>query len=125
MMELPEAYQRHASGSSRLLEAITRQGRPVRLAFEVGDKAYETQHITIKDKRKVNPEKRDMERIGREQKIIRERRLTEETVTLEELGKELGVSKERVRQLESRALNKLRDSISNRMETPLDLLLEG
>jgi septal ring factor EnvC (AmiA/AmiB activator) len=53
------------------LEARTRQGRPVRLAFEVGDKAYETQHITIKDKRKVNPEKRDMERIGREQQKIR------------------------------------------------------
>jgi murein DD-endopeptidase MepM/ murein hydrolase activator NlpD len=53
------------------LEARTRQGTPVRLAFEVGDKAYETQHITIKDKRKVNPEKRDMERIGREQQKIR------------------------------------------------------
>ncbi len=61
----------------------------------------------------------------REQTIIRQRRLTDEGATLEELGRELGVSKERVRQLESRALNKLRDSISNRMETPLDLLLEG
>jgi RNA polymerase sigma-32 factor len=61
----------------------------------------------------------------REQTIIRQRRLTDEGATLEELGKELGVSKERVRQLESRALNKLRDSISSRMETPLDLLLEG
>ena len=61
----------------------------------------------------------------REQTIIRQRRLTDEGATLEELGRELGVSKERVRQLESRALNKLRDSISSRMETPLDLLLEG
>ena len=40
-------------------------------AFMVNDKQYETQRITIKNKRKVNPEKRDMERIGREQKRIR------------------------------------------------------
>lgn len=61
----------------------------------------------------------------REQTIIRQRRLTDEGATLEELGRELGVSKERVRQLESRALNKLRDSISRRVEKPLDLLLEN
>jgi murein DD-endopeptidase MepM/ murein hydrolase activator NlpD len=53
------------------LDAETQEGRPIRLAFEVEDKAYETQHITIRDKRKVNPEKRDLERIGREQKKIR------------------------------------------------------
>jgi len=48
----------------------------------------------------------------REQHIIRERHMQYETVTLEELGKKLGVSKERVRQLESRALEKLRDNLS-------------
>lgn len=48
----------------------------------------------------------------REQHIIRERHMQFETVTLEELGKKLGVSKERVRQLESRALEKLRDNLS-------------
>ena len=53
------------------LEGRTRQGEPLRIAFEVRDKAYETQHITIKDKRKVNPEKRDMERITRESKQIK------------------------------------------------------
>jgi RNA polymerase sigma-32 factor len=60
----------------------------------------------------------------REQIIIRQRRLTDEGATLEELGRELGVSKERVRQLESRALNKLRASISRRVDSPMDLLLE-
>jgi len=44
----------------------TVDGKPFQLAFNVNDKAYEEQRITIKDKRKVNPEKRDMERIGRE-----------------------------------------------------------
>ena len=44
----------------------------------------------------------------REQMIIRERHLGEDVATLETLGKELGVSKERVRQLEARAMDKLR-----------------
>ena len=47
----------------------------------------------------------------REQKIIRERRLLDEGATLEQLGHALGVSKERVRQLEQRALGKLRQHI--------------
>jgi RNA polymerase sigma-32 factor len=58
----------------------------------------------------------------RERRIIRERRLREVSATLEELGRELGVSKERVRQLESRALLKLRASISRRVATPDELL---
>jgi RNA polymerase sigma-32 factor len=57
----------------------------------------------------------------RERAIIRERRLTEEGATLEELGRELGVSKERVRQLEHRALLKLRQAIGRRAENEEDL----
>ena len=54
----------------------------------------------------------------REQKIIRERHLGYETLTLEELGKDLGISKERVRQLEARAMNKLKTSITNIVDKP-------
>lgn len=43
----------------------------------------------------------------RELKIVQKRRLSEKGATLEQLGEELGISKERVRQLESRALGKL------------------
>jgi murein DD-endopeptidase MepM/ murein hydrolase activator NlpD len=52
------------------LMARTRAQKPLRLPFKVSDKAYETQHLTIKDKRKVNPGKRDLKRIRREQKRI-------------------------------------------------------
>lgn len=40
--------------------------------FTVADKHYEVQHITIKDKRKVNPLPMDMERINRETGLIRQ-----------------------------------------------------
>jgi RNA polymerase sigma-32 factor len=62
---------------------------------------------------------------SRERAIIRQRRLQEEGATLEELGRELGVSKERVRQLEHRALVKLRQSIRRRTESPGDLFGDG
>jgi RNA polymerase sigma-32 factor len=44
----------------------------------------------------------------RERMIVRERLMTDEPRTLQELGVKLGVSKERVRQLEERARDKLR-----------------
>lgn len=47
----------------------------------------------------------------REQVIIKERRLRDDGRTLEELGRKLGISKERVRQIEHRALEKLKTSL--------------
>ncbi|QEE12836.1 RNA polymerase factor sigma-32 [Bartonella krasnovii] len=47
----------------------------------------------------------------RELEIIRFRRLNEEGATLEVLGERLGISKERVRQIEARALQKLRSAL--------------
>jgi len=60
----------------------------------------------------------------RERTIIAQRRLREEGATLEELGRALGVSKERVRQLEHRALLKLRVSMERHVDMPTDLFLE-
>ena len=47
----------------------------------------------------------------RELRIVEERRLREDAATLESLGESLGISKERVRQIEHRALEKLRDAL--------------
>ncbi len=48
----------------------------------------------------------------RELRIVRDRRLNETLVTLEALGDQLGISKERVRQIENRALGKLRKALA-------------
>ncbi|MFN4089606.1 MAG: RNA polymerase factor sigma-32 [Alphaproteobacteria bacterium] len=61
---------------------------------------------------------------AREQRIVRCRLLSDEPTTLEALGRELGVSKERVRQLERRALNRLRASLDESFAVPADLLAE-
>ncbi len=54
----------------------------------------------------------------RETLIITERRLTDDSVTLEVLGKRLGISKERVRQIEHQALNKLRKTLTKMVGDP-------
>ena len=57
----------------------------------------------------------------RERRIFEARRLAEEPITLEELATEFGVSRERVRQIEVRAFEKVQKAVKNRvaaMETP-------
>ena len=49
----------------------------------------------------------------REQRIVEARILSEEPCTLQALGREMGVSKERIRQLEVRACQKLRDRLGH------------
>ena len=61
----------------------------------------------------------------REQTIIERRRLVDDGATLEELGTVLGVSKERVRQLEHRAMLKLKQHISRHVEYSSDLYSEA
>ena len=57
----------------------------------------------------------------RERRIFEARRLADDPVTLEELASEFGVSRERVRQIEVRAFEKVQKAVKNRvaaMETP-------
>ena len=57
----------------------------------------------------------------RERTIIHERRLREDGRTLEELGLRLGISKERVRQIESRALQKLKSALVRHVGDPIEI----
>ncbi len=59
----------------------------------------------------------------RERIIIKERRLSEDGTTLESLGEQFGVSKERVRQLETRAMKKMRAWIADQANCNDDLRL--
>lgn len=49
---------------------------------------------------------------AREQRIIRARWLTEDPLILDELAAELGISRERVRQVEERAIEKVRSAVA-------------
>ncbi len=49
----------------------------------------------------------------RDREILRARRLSDPATTLETLSQKYGISRERVRQIEERAFNKLRDAILN------------
>ncbi|MEN3931227.1 RNA polymerase sigma factor RpoH [Microvirga sp. W0021] len=58
----------------------------------------------------------------RERRIFEARRLVDDPITLEELSTEFGVSRERVRQIEVRAFEKVQEAVRNNLavrETPL------
>src|SRR5678815_5988411 len=58
---------------------------------------------------------------ARERRIFEARRLAEDPITLEDLADEFGVSRERVRQIEVRAFEKVQKAVKNRvaaMESP-------
>ena len=60
----------------------------------------------------------------REREIVIERRLRDEPLTLEDLSRRFHVSRERIRQLEVRAIDKLRKAMLNAAKTlglPADL----
>jgi RNA polymerase sigma-32 factor len=59
---------------------------------------------------------------GRDRRIFEGRRLAEDPITLAELAGEFGVSRERVRQIEARAFEKVQKAVNNRVaaiETPV------
>jgi RNA polymerase sigma-32 factor len=61
---------------------------------------------------------------GRERRIFEGRRLAEDPIRLAELADEFGVSRERVRQIEVRAFEKVQKAVENRVaaiETPVPL----
>ena len=49
----------------------TGKGNTSKISFYIKEKKYATQHLTIKNKRKVNPTEKDLERIAKERILIR------------------------------------------------------
>ena len=60
---------------------------------------------------------------SRERLIVEARLLTDDRVTLEELGSHLGITKERVRQIEHRAFEKLRASVLRHSDAMTPILV--
>jgi murein DD-endopeptidase MepM/ murein hydrolase activator NlpD len=60
-----------AKAGNHTLMLTDAAGKEYEQDFLVKEKTYQSQHITIKNKRMVSPEKRDLERIGRERGRIR------------------------------------------------------
>jgi RNA polymerase sigma-32 factor len=78
----------------------------------------ETQENTLADSEELDKRREllavAMEALNeRERHILEERRLKENPTTLEELSQEYGISRERVRQIEVRAFEKLQKAIRN------------
>ena len=51
----------------------------------------------------------------RERRIFEARRLVEDRITLNELAEEFGISRERVRQIEVRSVEKVQKAVKNRV----------
>jgi RNA polymerase sigma-32 factor len=102
------------------------QGSAERVDFLVDDKPLpdETVGETIDSTRRVRWLNDALTILSdRELRIVRDRCLNEESSTLESLGNRLGISKERVRQIEHRALQKLRCSLMRRVRDPSETML--
>ncbi|WP_323797293.1 RNA polymerase factor sigma-32 [Nisaea sp.] len=104
------------SGEDEWMEMLSDE-RPTPETIVIGMRDAETRSKWLKEAlSELSP---------REQTIIERRRLVDDGATLEELGTVLGVSKERVRQLEHRALLKLKQHISRNVDRSSDLYSEA
>lgn len=105
------------TGSDNSLSAPLSQedsGSASKIDFLVDDRPLQDEIVEheIDNKRRSRWLKKALKVLNaRELHIIHTRRLSEDGKTLEALGDELGISKERVRQIESRALDKLRQAL--------------
>jgi RNA polymerase sigma-32 factor len=109
--DVREMDQRLGTGDVSLDAPLTSDGEDSRIDF-LKDDVTPTPEATL-----VAEDERDKRRLlldaamsglnERERHILQERRLSEEPRTLEELSQVYGVSRERIRQIEARALEKL------------------
>jgi RNA polymerase sigma-32 factor len=89
------------------------------------DNSASQESLLVADEESQNRHKALLEALGvlneRERRIFEARRLAEDPITLEELSSEFGVSRERVRQIEVRAFEKVQEAVKKgvaRLEAP-------
>ncbi|HVY12327.1 MAG TPA: RNA polymerase factor sigma-32 [Alphaproteobacteria bacterium] len=126
--EIAKAMRVNPSEVERMNQRLS--GHDVSLHTPVNDDSGTASWQDFLEDDSISPEEDVMERLdgevrhtqlqeamrgldARERTIIRARHLREQGATLEELGEKLHVSKERVRQLESRALSKLKKAMQD------------
>ena len=86
------------------------------LADERQDQEQQISYIQELNKKKKLMEESLNFLKDRERDIIVKRRLSENPKTLEDLSKEYNVSRERIRQIETRAFEKLQEIVKNKAE---------
>jgi RNA polymerase sigma-32 factor len=94
------------------------------------DNSPSQEHILAENEQSDNRHQALISALGvlndREKRIFQARRLTDDPVTLEDLAAEFGVSRERVRQIEVRAFEKVQKAVKNQiatMEQPVALAM--
>jgi RNA polymerase sigma-32 factor len=116
---------RRLSGDASLNAPIRDDGDSGEWQDWLVDDAPSQERILAESEESDNRHKALIEALGvlndRERRIFEARRLADEPITLEELAAEFGVSRERVRQIEVRAFEKVQKAVKSgvaRMETP-------
>src|SRR5690606_30935274 len=120
-----EAMEQRFAGADQSLSIPVAEGRDEDRGSLIPDQRPSPEDVVIGMRDAATRSRWLAEALGelsdRERTIIAQRRLQENGATLEELGAELGVSKERIRQLETRALGKLKASMLKRAGDPREL----
>jgi RNA polymerase sigma-32 factor len=106
--------RRLARQDSSLNIPVGEDGELQRMDLLVDDRIDQEEALAVKQERQLGSRLlRDaLETLNdRERHIITERRLRSAPITLEDLGKQYGISRERVRQIENRAFDKLQTAV--------------
>jgi RNA polymerase sigma-32 factor len=116
---------RRLSGDASLNAPIRDEGDSGEWQDWLVDDAPSQERILAESEESDNRHKALVDALGvlneRERRIFEARRLADDPITLEELAEEFGVSRERVRQIEVRAFEKVQKAVKSgvaRLETP-------
>jgi RNA polymerase sigma-32 factor len=110
---------RRLGGDTSLNAPISREGESIEWQDWLVDESTSQEENLVASQEAEHRHKALIDSLSvlnaRERRIFEARRLADEPVTLEELSKEFGVSRERIRQIEVRAFEKVQKTVKNRV----------